>query len=90
MRNSLLTCDVTDKGRVDLDRVSLFPEKTWKNRRNGLRADLVTSDHPEDENSFAEPDRVTPREERVKLEGPGFDRAFAPHSLTILRVKAKG
>ena len=28
-------------GRVDLDVVSLFPEHTWKNRRNGLRADLV-------------------------------------------------
>jgi alpha-N-arabinofuranosidase len=28
-------------GRVDLDFVSLFPKKTWKNRPNGLRADLV-------------------------------------------------
>lgn len=26
---------------VDLDMVSLFPKKTWKNRPNGLRADLV-------------------------------------------------
>jgi alpha-L-arabinofuranosidase len=31
----------TAAGRVDLDMVSLFPEHTWKNRRNGLRADLV-------------------------------------------------
>jgi alpha-L-arabinofuranosidase len=29
------------EGRVDLDVVSLFPENTWKRRRNGLRADLV-------------------------------------------------
>jgi len=28
-------------GTVDLDMVSLFPKKTWKNRPNGLRADLV-------------------------------------------------
>jgi alpha-N-arabinofuranosidase len=28
-------------GRIDLDMVSLFPENTWKHRRNGLRADLV-------------------------------------------------
>jgi alpha-N-arabinofuranosidase len=28
-------------GAVDLDMVSLFPQKTWKNRPNGLRADLV-------------------------------------------------
>lgn len=28
-------------GRVDLDVVSLFPENTWENRRNGLRADMV-------------------------------------------------
>ena len=31
----------TAAGQVDLDVVSLFPEKTWKQRRNGLRADLV-------------------------------------------------
>ena len=29
------------KGIVDIDMVSLFPGDTWKNRPNGLRADLV-------------------------------------------------
>ena len=29
------------KGAIDIDRVSLFPQKTWKNRPNGLRNDLV-------------------------------------------------
>jgi len=29
------------KGTLDLDMVSLFPEKTWKNRPGGLRADMV-------------------------------------------------
>jgi alpha-L-arabinofuranosidase len=31
----------TAPGRIDLDMVSLFPENTWKHRRNGMRADLV-------------------------------------------------
>ncbi len=29
------------KGKVDFDMVSLFPQKTWKNRPGGLRADMV-------------------------------------------------
>ncbi|MDP4206032.1 MAG: alpha-L-arabinofuranosidase C-terminal domain-containing protein [Bacteroidota bacterium] len=28
-------------GKIDLDFISLFPRDTWKNRKNGLRADLV-------------------------------------------------
>ena len=28
-------------GTIDLDMISMFPEDTWKNRPNGLRADLV-------------------------------------------------
>jgi alpha-N-arabinofuranosidase len=29
------------KGIIEIDLVSLFPEHTWKNRKNGLRTDLV-------------------------------------------------
>jgi alpha-N-arabinofuranosidase len=32
---------VEGPGAADIDMVLLFPEKTWKNRPNGLRADLV-------------------------------------------------
>ena len=32
---------VDGKGGVDVDMVSLFPEKTWKHRPGGLRADMV-------------------------------------------------
>ena len=32
----------TSKGKLGIDVVSLFPEKTFKNRLNGLRADLAT------------------------------------------------
>lgn len=28
-------------GTIDLDMISLFPEETWKNRKNGLRKDIV-------------------------------------------------
>ena len=34
---------VDGRGAVDVDFVSLFPEKTWKNRPGGLRADMVQS-----------------------------------------------
>jgi len=47
-----LNCSATDakaklrltlsgKGVLEIDMVSLFPENTWNNRKNGLRADLV-------------------------------------------------
>jgi alpha-N-arabinofuranosidase len=29
------------RGKVDVDLISLYPKETWKNRPNGLRADLV-------------------------------------------------
>jgi len=32
---------VEPDGTADLDMISLFPQKTWKNRPSGLRADLV-------------------------------------------------
>lgn len=28
-------------GTIDLDMISLFPEDTWKNRKNGMRKDIV-------------------------------------------------
>lgn len=31
----------TGQGAVDLDMISLFPQKTWRNRRGGLRADVA-------------------------------------------------
>jgi alpha-L-arabinofuranosidase len=36
-----LAIALSTPGAVDLDMVSLCPEKTWKNRTHGLRADLV-------------------------------------------------
>jgi alpha-L-arabinofuranosidase len=39
--NARLSLLATTSGAVDVDMVSLFPEKTFKGRRNGLRADLA-------------------------------------------------
>ena len=36
-----LKISVVGEGTLDLDMVSLFPRKTWKNRPGGLRADMV-------------------------------------------------
>jgi len=36
-----LKITISGKGVLEIDMVSLFPEHTWKNRKNGLRADLV-------------------------------------------------
>src|SRR5262249_52524361 len=30
-----------EPGKIDVDLISLYPKETWKNRPNGLRADLV-------------------------------------------------
>jgi alpha-L-arabinofuranosidase len=36
-----MTVIVQGEGTIDLDMISLFPQKTWKNRPGGLRADMV-------------------------------------------------
>ncbi len=36
-----LRVTLSGKGVLEIDMVSLFPENTWKNRKNGLRADMV-------------------------------------------------
>ncbi|MDP3913649.1 MAG: alpha-L-arabinofuranosidase C-terminal domain-containing protein [Bacteroidota bacterium] len=36
-----LRVTLSGKGALEIDMVSLFPENTWKNRKNGLRADMV-------------------------------------------------
>lgn len=39
--NAKLILKTKNVGKIDVDMVSLFPQKTWKNRPGGLRADLV-------------------------------------------------
>ncbi len=51
------------------------------------RAIVLTSAGPDDENSFATPTKVAPREEVVTVAGPRFPYVFPADSLTILRFK---
>ena len=41
MLNAQLVIEPQFKGRLDLDIISLFPQKTFKGHKNGLRADLA-------------------------------------------------
>ena len=50
---------------------------------------VLTSGSPDDENSFAAPTRVVPREEMVILTGSRFPYTFPANSLTILQLKAE-
>lgn len=47
--DAILSIQPIGKGRLALDMISLFPRKTFKNRKNGLRADLaqtIAAIHP--------------------------------------------
>jgi alpha-L-arabinofuranosidase len=55
----------------------------------GVRAVVLTSASPDDDNSFEAPTKVAPREEPVSIAGPSFTHTFPANSLTILRLKAE-
>lgn len=66
------------KTRIDLkNAVSVHPE--------GSCLTLSSSD-PDDENSFAEPEKLIPVETKLTGLKPSFDRICPPHSFTILRI----
>jgi alpha-L-arabinofuranosidase len=53
------------------------------------KALVLTSTGPLDENSFGEPTKIAPREEKVSVSGPSFTRTFPAQSVTVLRLKAE-
>lgn len=53
----------------------------------GGTAIVLTSDSPEDENSFDQREKVAPVEKRVSGLGNKFSYIFPPHSVTILRLE---
>ena len=59
---------------------------------SGIKADggkaIVLTGRPNDENTIAEPTKVSPREEPLTGAAASFHRTFPPHSLTLLRVPA--
>ena len=58
------------------------------NTRRG-KALVLTSAGPLDENSFAAPTKIAPREEQVSVSAPSFTRTFPAHSVTVLRLRAE-
>ena len=41
VEKATLRITFSGKGSIDMDMISMFPEETWKGRKNGLRKDLV-------------------------------------------------
>lgn len=60
-------------------------------KSSDLRGKVITlsGSGPLDENSFAAPDKITPREKAISLSAPTFARIFPAHSVTVLRLKAR-
>ena len=50
---------------------------------------VLTSNSPDDENSFAHPAKVAPVAMPVKGLAPTFRHTFLPRSLTVLRIRAE-
>lgn len=53
------------------------------------RVTVLTGAAPTDENSLATPEKIAPRTETLSVAGPRLRYTFAPHSLTVLRLKEK-
>ncbi len=54
----------------------------------GAKAWVLTSESPDDENTFETPQHVVPREESLAATSAQFARTAAPYSVTVLRLKA--
>ena len=52
-------------------------------------ATVLTSESPTDENSLAEPTKVSPKLETFDVSGTSLTRAFPGNSFTVLRLKTK-
>jgi alpha-N-arabinofuranosidase len=52
-------------------------------------ATVLTSEKITDENSLAEPLKVSPRSEWIRFSGAAIQRVFPAHSLTVLRIPTR-
>jgi alpha-L-arabinofuranosidase len=60
-----------------------------KNLTGRGTAIVLTSDRPTDENSLAEPTKVSPKTEPVSFSGATFQRTFPGNSFTVLRLQTR-
>jgi alpha-L-arabinofuranosidase len=51
-------------------------------------ATVLSSEKPSDENSFAQPDKIAPKETDLGPVNSPFNYTFAPYSITVLRLKS--
>jgi alpha-L-arabinofuranosidase len=58
-----------------------------KNLTGRGTATVLTSENPTDENSLADPLKVSPKTEALEFSGPGLQRSFPGNSFTVLRLK---
>ena len=59
-----------------------------KNLAATATATVLTSDSGSDENTLAEPTKVSPKTETLKISGSKFTRTFPGNSFTVLRIPA--
>lgn len=50
------------------------------------RTIVLTSANPDDENSFDEPEKIAPREERLRVTAPEFEHTLPAWSFTLMRI----
>jgi alpha-L-arabinofuranosidase len=60
-----------------------------KNLTGKGMATVLTSESPTDENSLANPTKVSPKTETMKFSGTSFKRLFPGNSFTVLRLQTK-
>jgi alpha-L-arabinofuranosidase len=60
-----------------------------KNLSDEGTAEVLASESPTDENSLAEPTKVTPRKEAISFTGTALTRSFPGNSFTVLRLKTR-
>jgi len=86
-----------DAGEVILKVVNVSPEvQTTTVTLNGVtqagpsaQVILLTSDRLTDENSLADPKKISPKTMSMRINSPKFTVGFKPYSMTIIRVPVK-
>lgn len=53
------------------------------------KAWTMSSASPDDENTFANPDKIAPRSKSLKVGGAGLRHVFEPNSVTVMRLPAR-
>ncbi len=72
-------------GRIYAERYELFAPQVKVGA--SAREIVLTSECPDDRNSFEQPKWVAPRENTIEIAGPKFTYTLPKHSFVVLRLK---